>query len=79
MDDGYKSTNGFYFCTESFSSADRQLLIDVLTNKFTLDCSEHKNTNGYRVYIKKSSAVDFVDLVQPFMHSSFLYKLTTIE
>jgi hypothetical protein len=79
MDDGYKSPNGFYFCTESFSPADHQLLIDVLTNKFNLDCSIHSHTNGSRVYIKKSSAVDFVELVQPFMHSSFLYKLTTTD
>jgi LAGLIDADG DNA endonuclease family len=53
MDDGYKSTNGFYFCTESFSPDDLQLLIDMLTNKFNLDCSLHKHTNGSRIYIKK--------------------------
>jgi DNA-binding transcriptional regulator WhiA len=79
MDDGYKSQNGFYFCTESFSLADHQLLIDVLTNKFNLDCSIHSHTNGSRVYIKKSSATNFVELVQTFIHSSFLYKLTTTD
>lgn len=79
MDDGYKALNGFYFCTESFSKADQQLLINMLTNKFKLDCSIHSHTNGSRIYIKKNSVSNFVELIQPFMHSSFLYKLTTIN
>jgi len=75
MDDGYKAVSGYYFCTESFSSSDLIILIDMLTNKFGLDCSIHKTTNGPRIYIKSSSIVKFTNLVKPNIIPHFYYKL----
>lgn len=51
MDDGYKSVNGFYLCTESYTLDDHQVLVSVLRNKFHLNCNIHKTTNGNRIYI----------------------------
>ena len=75
MDDGYKGVTGYYFCTESFSSSDLVILIDMLTNKFGLDCSLHKTTNGPRIYIKSVSCLNFANLVKPHMIPHFYYKL----
>jgi hypothetical protein len=36
MDDGYKSGNGFYFCTESYTIDEHNILISLLKNKFNL-------------------------------------------
>jgi LAGLIDADG DNA endonuclease family len=55
MDDGYKSSNGFYFCTESFSFEDNHKLSNILKIKFNLDCGIHKHTNGHIVYVFSSS------------------------
>lgn len=75
MDDGYKSPTGYYFCTESFSTSDILVLLDMLQTKFDLDCSVHKTTNGPRIYIKKSSVTHFNSLVRDEIITQFQYKL----
>ena len=39
MDDGYKSAKGFYICTESFTLTEHIFLINLMKNKFNLDCT----------------------------------------
>jgi hypothetical protein len=51
MDDGYKSGKGLYICVESFTLDEINFLINILKSKFGLECSYHKVTNGYRIYI----------------------------
>lgn len=75
MDDGYKSPNGYYFCTESFSASDIDILLTMLRTKFGLNCSVHKTTNGPRIYIKSSSIKLFNSLVGEYIIPSFQYKL----
>ena len=77
MDDGYNSTTGFYICTDSYSYDDHQILISVLNTKFKLNCSAHKTTNGYRLYIHSSSKRDFFQLVKPYVLSHFDYKFNS--
>jgi LAGLIDADG DNA endonuclease family len=55
MDDGYKSGKGLYICTESFSLNEINFLINNLKSKFGLECSYHKVTNGFRIYIFSTS------------------------
>lgn len=55
MDDGYKSGKGLYICTESFSLNEINFLINILKSKFGLECSYHKVTNGFRIYIFSTS------------------------
>jgi hypothetical protein len=76
MDDGYKSPNGFYLSTESYSNDDIALLIDAFKTKFDLKCSAHKTTNGLRIYIFSESAIKFRNLLKPFVISHFKYKLS---
>jgi hypothetical protein len=75
MDDGYNSKEGFYFCTESYSLEENELLVNVLNNKFNLKSSIHKVTNGYRLYISKKSKDKLVELVRPNLLPLFYYKL----
>ena len=75
MDDGYKAGNGFYICTESYSYEDHQILISVLKNKFKLECSIHKTTNGNRLYILSSSRNRLIELIKPYLLDHFSYKI----
>jgi hypothetical protein len=74
MDDGYKGTNGFYFCTESYTLNDNFKLSYILKNKFNLECGVHKHTNGYRLYIKSNSKDKFIELIKPHLINHFYYK-----
>lgn len=74
MDDGYKSTSGFYLCTESFTLEENNKLKDILKNKFDLDCGIHKHTNGYRLYIFSSSKDKLLELIKPYLIPHFYYK-----
>jgi len=74
MDDGYKSPNGFYFCTESFSFEENQKLSKILKNKFNLDCGIHKHTNGHRLYVFSNSKEILLNLIKPYLINHFFYK-----
>ena len=74
MDDGYKTTNGFYFCTESYTLEDNHKLSHILKNRFNLDCGVHKHTNGYRLYVFSSSKDILLELVKPYLIDHFYYK-----
>jgi len=75
MDDGYKSTNGFYFCTESYTLEDNYKLSEILKNKFNLDCGIHKHTNGPRLYVFSSSKERLLELIKPYFINHFYYKI----
>lgn len=75
MDDGYKSVNGFYFCTESYTLEENLLLADLLRNKLRLVCSVHTHTNGHRLYIHSTSRDRFIEIIKPYLLSLFYYKL----
>nr|YP_010846140.1 LAGLIDADG homing endonuclease [Cyathus stercoreus]WEV87327.1 LAGLIDADG homing endonuclease [Cyathus stercoreus] len=76
MDDGYNSrvSNGFYFCTESFTLEDNYKLKNILKSKFNLDCGIHKHSNGYRLYVISNSKDRLYELVKPHLISHFYYK-----
>ena len=75
MDDGYKSVNGFYFCTESYTLEENLFLADLLRNKFRLVCMCTLQTNGNRLYIHSTSRDRFIELIKPYLLSFFYYKL----
>ena len=74
MDDGYKTTNGFYFCTESYTLEDNHKLSKILKNRFNLDCGVHKHTNGHRLYVFSSSKDILLELVKPYLIDHFNYQ-----
>lgn len=75
MDDGYKSNNGFYFCTESYTLEDNYKLSEILKNKFNLECGIHKHTNGHRLYVFSSSKERLLELIKPYFINHFYYKI----
>nr|QDG01227.1 LAGLIDADG endonuclease [Scytalidium sp.] len=75
QDDGYKSVNGFYFSTESFTLEENRFLAELLLNKFGLECGVHTHTNGYRLYILSTSREKYIGLIKPYILPLFYYKL----
>lgn len=75
MDDSYKSGKGLYICTESFTLIEMDFLINILKSKFDLECSKHKYTNGYRIYVHSTSKDKLIGLVKPYFVQHFYYKL----
>jgi hypothetical protein len=78
MDDGSKTGKGFRLNTQSFTKDENLILIQILKDKFNLDCSLHfhnKKNNQYRIYIKTKSMPDLKNLIYPYFHESLLYKL----
>jgi hypothetical protein len=54
-------------------------LINILRNKFDLECGIHKVTNGHRIYIFSTSRDKLINLVQPYFLEHFYYKLDLKE
>jgi len=79
MDDGYKSGNGFYFCTDSYLLSDIHKLANILKNKFDLECGIHKHTNGHRLYIFSSSKDKLLQLIKPYLLTHFYYKFDLVD
>lgn len=73
--DGAKTRHGLTLSTESFSINDTVKLLNVLMIKYRLDCNLRKHGTSYTIYIKEKSLPLLRTLVQPYMHSSMLYKL----
>ena len=81
MSDGSLEKEGLILCTDSFTLNDVCLLIGILHYKFGLDCTlRYTRNNQHRIYIKKNLCtlrIKLRDLVTPFTHPHFLYKLRT--
>lgn len=72
MDDGVKSPNGYYICTNGFDRNSVELFSAFLFDKFGI-----KNTIDKRntMYIHKKSRQIFANLVEPYIIESMKYKL----
>lgn len=72
----YQKSHKFVkLCTDGFMESDVDLLIQVLENKFKLECRKEKRGKGFRIVIKRKSLETLRELVCPHLHSSMLYKL----
>lgn len=76
-DDGGWAKPGVRIATNSFSSAEIELLVNILKKKFNLDCTIQllKASGNYSIYIKSASVPTLREIVLPHMHSSMKYKL----
>jgi hypothetical protein len=81
MDDGYFDSHGrtktILLCTESFSKTECIFLQSLLSNlgiKTTLKIRDKEN-DRYRIRFSKTSISLVKELVMPYMHKDFLYKL----
>lgn len=75
MGDGSKQNNGITLSIYGFTTAECDLLIDALTQKFGVNCSVHQALQGPRIYIDAASTLIVRELVRPYMVPSKLYKL----
>ena len=76
-DDGcfHKTQRSLYLCTNSFTLEEVNLLVSVLTNKFNLKCTVHKQGKGYRIRISSKSLPVVQSLLKDIMPSMMLYKI----
>jgi hypothetical protein len=76
--DGAKIKHGLRLCTDSFSFYEVISLMNVLKIKFNLDCTMIiRDQKHPRIYIKKHSMPHLRQLVSPYMHPSFFYKINS--
>lgn len=79
MDDGtYHLKNGnktYYFSTQSFTKTECIILVNALLTNFHIDSNVHKDKDKFRIGIRRSSNETFRNLITPYLHSDFLYKL----
>lgn len=61
--------------TQGFRKEEVNLLINVLNNKFKLNCTINKNTNGFVIRIPSKSLPILQDLLAPHMPSMMAYKI----
>jgi hypothetical protein len=76
-DDGSfcKSTHRVRLCTESFTLAEVNLLIQTLNTKWDLKCTKVARGNGYRIVIPKNSLPILQSLLKDILPSMMLYKI----
>jgi hypothetical protein len=81
MQDGSKtSDNGVTFATHCFTEAELNVLIEVLSSKFGLSCTQQRMGKGAdqkAIYVRRQSIPHFLELICSHMHPSMLYKLPT--
>lgn len=82
MDDGslkrYKTTQAFILCTDSFSKEQVLFLGDLIFTKFNIHVNYHKQRDNYRIYIPSKHFNDFRQIVLPYTHNNFIYKLGSL-
>ena len=72
MDDGSHHKNGYYISLCNFEYEELTRFINMLYNKFELNCSIHSQK---QLYIMKDSVANFNKLVEPYILPSMMYKI----
>lgn len=72
FDDGYKSTNGFYFALCDYDYNSISMFQNWIFDKFGIKSTLHK---GNKLYIPKPMREKFINIVKPFATKDVLYKL----
>ena len=78
MDDGSytsKKNRTYRLNTQSFPFGDQQTLLEALKINFDIDATIQKDRSNYMLYIRSKSAERFVNLIRPYIHPCFDYKM----
>lgn len=80
MDDGtfHTAKNGqktYLLSTQGFTKKECEILCNTLLTKFTIQASVHKDKDKFSISISRLSNGTFQNLIIPYVHSDFLYKL----
>ena len=73
--DGNYAGGGLALSVYSFSDSDVQLLVDALTNNFSIKCTIRKDQKGPTIYITLASMDIIRPILKPLMVSTMHYKL----
>lgn len=79
MDDGANTPSGFYLHTKGFSFNESYLLAAMLHYRFGLVCTIQNHDGQPVVYITAASRSLFIKIVEPYFHSSMMYKLIELR
>jgi len=76
MGDGSTRDYGLHLCTDSYTLPDVVRIMNVLIIRYRLNCTiQLRRNNQYRIYISSRSMPLLCSIVEPYMHSSMMYKL----
>jgi hypothetical protein len=75
MGDGARQGNGLILCTHSFTVEEVSRLMTVLYVRYNIDSTLRYDKGNPIIYIRTSSMPTLRNLVRPYMHPSFMYKL----
>lgn len=77
MDDGSLSGSGaqYYLNTQGFQKHEVVRLCEALKQCFGIKASEQKDGNLWRIYINAESNRNFEQLIIPYLHEIFFYKI----
>ena len=79
MDDGtYYTSNqkrSYVFSTQSFPLEDQERLVQAFRYNFSINAKIHKDRSMYRLALPLASSPTFLDLIRPYLHPCFDYKI----
>ncbi|MBI2638141.1 hypothetical protein HYW83_00970 [Candidatus Peregrinibacteria bacterium] len=75
MDDGSKSRNSLYFNTQQFDLNDQRKLIHWFALQWNIKATLNKDKYYFRIRINTEGSKKLKEVMRPFIHTSFLYKL----
>jgi len=75
MGDGTRQGSGLVICTHSFTVEEVSRLMTVLYVRYHIDSTLRYDRDKPIIYIRASSMPTLRNLVRPYMHPSFMYKL----
>ena len=79
MDDGsglvINQKRYYLFSTQYFPKEDQEILVQALKDNFDIYSKALFLDATYKLYIRSKSTNRFVDLIRPYLHPCFTYKI----
>lgn len=70
-----KRDQAFMLHTQGFSYTNLVDVVNLLSSKYSLHLSLHKDGCNWKLYIKKESTITFLNLIRPYVLPCFYYKI----
>jgi len=75
MGDGVALSHGLAICTESYTTQEIILLVNILIVRYGIECTLRPRGNSYRIYIRERSMPLLRTIVGPYIIPAIFYKL----
>ena len=82
MDDGSRKSHqtcSLLLNTQCFEEGEVMRLVQALKQRFDLDTRMRRQKEGFQIFIPSSEARRFVEIIQPYLHTSMRYKVPMVE